>query len=145
MYLHKVLSRKTWTKNCFCWRLEGQGRKLHDPEPDPEARIHSVVDHNTVFNLILLCSENGARKARQRGSRKEAAISQAETDASRNWDWEGGRRRGGERWKEMSSVRGCGGQIQRASRQTAILQVREHLHVFLTKCRTSIGLFWWIP
>jgi hypothetical protein len=37
MYVQKVISKKI----VFCWRLEGQGRKWQDPEPDPsEERIH---------------------------------------------------------------------------------------------------------
>jgi hypothetical protein len=34
VYLQKVKSKKL-----FCWRLEGQGRKQQDSEPDPD-RIH---------------------------------------------------------------------------------------------------------
>ncbi len=29
----KIISRKAWEKIVFCWRLEGQGRKLQDPDP----------------------------------------------------------------------------------------------------------------
>ncbi len=50
MYLHKVISRKTFFKLVFCWSLEGQWRKQQEPDPlvrgmDPgiPIRIHTKM------------------------------------------------------------------------------------------------------
>ncbi len=45
MYLLKVISRKTYKKIVFCCRLEGQGQKKQNPDPEPLVRGVTDTQH----------------------------------------------------------------------------------------------------